>query len=249
VRFSAHCLVLESGCSFTEDSAQKVTEDIHCGKASTACSARHYNYFRDYDPAIGKYDQSDPIGLRGGWNTYAYVSDNPVSFVDPSGLMGAGHGPPNYYYSPRMGGVDQSFYYGGEGYLGIVGGGLTSVTCTDECGHKQTFRYIKICGGLALGAAASGGGVGGLQGKQCRSESYARYFAEVGGTAYVFGGGFDIGLTDTGSGENGGNGSGRKGPRIPVPNGFSGVNEVGLGVGTSVGWMGKAVVCWYIALQ
>ncbi|MBD3667344.1 MAG: RHS repeat protein [Kangiella sp.] len=46
----------------------------------------HYNYFRDYDPEIGRYLQSDPVGLDDGANTYLYSRANPVNRYDPNGL-------------------------------------------------------------------------------------------------------------------------------------------------------------------
>lgn len=46
----------------------------------------HYNYHRTYDPAVGRYTRSDPVGLSDGPSTYAYVRSNPLIGVDLRGL-------------------------------------------------------------------------------------------------------------------------------------------------------------------
>lgn len=45
-----------------------------------------YNYFRDYNSQIGRYIESDPVGLQAGVNTFTYVYNSPAHLIDPLGL-------------------------------------------------------------------------------------------------------------------------------------------------------------------
>ncbi len=59
-------------------------------------SGLYYYYHRYYDPNTGRFITEDPIGIAGGLNLYKAFGNNPVSYVDPWGLMPPS---PGYYLS------------------------------------------------------------------------------------------------------------------------------------------------------
>jgi RHS repeat-associated protein len=68
------------------------------------------NYFRDYDPAVGRYVESDPIGLASGsMSTYSYALRDPVSYEDPTGRF---VGVPPTVLNPTSAAATLSFYAG-----------------------------------------------------------------------------------------------------------------------------------------
>jgi RHS repeat-associated protein len=90
-----------------------------------------YYRARYYDPVLKRFISSDPIGLAGGMNMYAYVEGDPVNYVDPTGEIGV--------YGYFMGGA-----------IGAVVGGLGAAATGQS-----------VLGGVlsgAIGGAAVGGG-------------------------------------------------------------------------------------------
>jgi uncharacterized protein RhaS with RHS repeats len=103
----------------------------------------HYNYLRDYEPQTGRYVQSDPIGLRGGLNTYLYVRGNPISLFDPFGLCSCLGGE----WEQEFGDSTVSVAFGG--YFSV---GRVNYICSSD--RRVTCSATQICvgGGPILGA-------------------------------------------------------------------------------------------------
>ncbi len=104
------------------------------GQYFDAETGLHYNYFRDYAPGLGRYVESDPIGMLGGLNNYIYSGANAINSTDTLGL----------YYSPKV-----------EHGVSRYSVGLA----TDGC---MTPREIKALAKMAAGVVAGspGGPIG-----------------------------------------------------------------------------------------
>lgn len=87
----------------------------HHRRRKISSGRRDYNYFRDYDPATGRYIESDPIGLAGGLSTYAYAESNSVRRSDPLGLFDVVAVPTIYTATEPM--VHLSFYGPTSGFF------------------------------------------------------------------------------------------------------------------------------------
>ncbi|MHA2254144.1 MAG: RHS repeat-associated core domain-containing protein, partial [Candidatus Kariarchaeaceae archaeon] len=96
----------------------------------------NYNRFRYYEPKLGRYTRSDPVGLKGGLNLYLYSLNSPLVFFDNEGLA--------------IIAWCSYFSFGGGLGAGSLECNLENLECIN--GLRQKGDYHGIFGGVTLGS-------------------------------------------------------------------------------------------------
>ncbi|MFA5324033.1 MAG: RHS repeat-associated core domain-containing protein [Smithella sp.] len=159
----------------TVDAASSITNNLRFpGQYFDAETGWHQNLNRYYDPVTGRYVTEDPIGLESGdVNYYRYVRNNPLVFIDETGLSGWGDfvrsfgdgvplsvdpGPNNYCANRQSGScrwtgsVTIKTYGGKKGY---AGGTALMALKSDCCNCKKAQgTYMATFGGASLSPKA-----------------------------------------------------------------------------------------------
>jgi RHS repeat-associated protein len=118
----------------------------------------YYYRARYYDPRIGRFLQTDPVGYKDDLNLYLYVHDDPTDKTDPTGKC-----------EPFCGAIIGA----------VIGGGLEAGSQLLQTGHVSNWRAVgreALIGGIA---GATGAGIGALALKAGRVFSIASKLAPV----------------------------------------------------------------------
>ncbi|MBX3618359.1 MAG: hypothetical protein KF839_14735 [Nitrosomonas sp.] len=103
----------------------------------------HYNYFRYYEPETGRYISPDPIGLAAGMDVWGYGLQNPIRWIDPSGLDATNWWNNSGGRNPVTDGPTNGNWGGGNwsGGVGKGTGTAPALDSGDECYQRHDQCY------------------------------------------------------------------------------------------------------------